>query len=752
MSASIGVDLGTTFSAVAYVDPKTQLPKIIPNREGRNLTPSVIQFLNGEEIFGGEAEDAFNAGEENCVATFKREMGEEKPFCHIDGKPYTSEELSAKLLRRLKEDAEAALGEPIKDAVVTVPAYFYSKQREATLRAAQVAGLKVKKLIDEPNAAAMTYGLSHWRENANILVYDLGGGTFDVTLVHMGKDGELATIATRGNHTLGGRDWDARLQEILIERFEEETGLDLREDREARFTLGGMAEEVKKELSAPNMESVKVVAKFHDYGKATTSVTRAEFEERTVDLLSRTGALCLAVLEEAGLAKEDVADVLLVGGSTRMPQVRSYLEKLFGKPPLSRVNPDEAVALGAAIQASKENESYVSLSVAVVDGKKTTDRTGIQLTSASKAVKAEKNLGSVGLLSLRETTAHAMGVVAIDKDNDRYYNEIVIPANHPRPVRAAKKFRFFPSSNGDNELAIYVLQGDDENPLNCQITSKYVASGIRNAKENAALGVVIRVQYSYDENGIVRVQARQDYSNVDLPIRKENLPSDLSAFGRPVSANQNAKGGKGSIAIQGVGGQGFAHKFKAVTFSNVLWQKYDDVASHPIDERFDEPPVHVVAEEKRIEFHGYHVSEMAEGVQYEIEPDDSFVIECDVDTSTIQPHPGGSLNISLGLIEAELTEDGGEILLGGKRVAKVGPQFHLRMSLTEGGRYEVAVDGKVVGEKHKESKKNVVVRFGFVHESHCCHKLSHAYVSDISMSHAAASEEDESSDAETWDD
>ena len=752
MSASVGIDLGTTFSAVAYVDPKTRLPKIIPNREGRNLTPSVIQFLNGEEIFGGEAEDAFNAGEENCVATFKREMGEEKPFCYIDGKPYSSEELSAKLLRHLKEDAEAALGEPIKDAVVTVPAYFYSKQREATLRAAQAAGLKVKKLIDEPNAAAMTYGLNHWRENANILVYDLGGGTFDVTLVHMGKDGELATIATRGNHTLGGRDWDARLQEILIERFEEETGLNLREDRDARFMLGGMAEEVKKELSAPNMESVKVPAKFSDYGKATISVTRAEFEERTVDLLSRTGALCLAVLEEAGLAKEDVADVLLVGGSTRMPQVRSYLEQLFGKPPLSRVNPDEAVALGAAIQASKENESYVALSVAVVDGKKTTDRTGVQALSASKAIKAERNLGSVGLLSLRETTAHAMGVVAIDKDNDRYYNEIVIPANHPRPVRAAKKFRFYPSPNGGDELAIYVLQGDDESPLNCQITSKYVASGIRYTKEIAGLGVVIRVQYSYDENGIVRVQVRQDYSNVDLPIRKESLPSDLSAFGRPVSAAPNAKGGKGAIAIQGVGGQGFAHKFKPITFSNVQWQKYDKIKFHPSGERFGEPSVHIVAEEKKIEFHGYNVSEMDEGVQYKIGPGDSFVIECDVDTSTIQPHPGGSLNISLGLIAAQLTEDGGSFLMSGKRVAEVGPQFHLKMSLMDGKEYEVAVNGKVVGKRSEESKKNVVVRFGFVHEDHCCELLSHAYVSDISMSHAPASDGEESSEVETWDD
>lgn len=749
MSVSVGIDLGTTFSAVAYIEAKTGFPKIVPNREGRNLTPSVIQFIDGEEIFGSEAEDAFNAGEENCVATFKREMGEERPFCHIDGKPYSSEELSAKLLRRLKEDAEAALGDSIKEAVVTVPAYFYSKQREATLRAAQAAGIRVKKLIDEPNAAAMAYGLNHWRENANILVYDLGGGTFDVTLVHMGKDGNLSAVATRGNHTLGGRDWDARLQEILIERFEEETGLDLREDRDARFMLGGMTEETKKNLSAPNMESVKVVAKFSNYGKATVSVTRAEFEERTVDLLSRTGALCLAVLKEASLAKEDVADVLLVGGSTRMPQVRSYLEKLFGKRPLSHVNPDEAVALGAAIQASKDIESYVPLAINIVDGKKTTDRSKSPPTSIA-IVKNEKKLGDVGLLTLRETTAHAMGVVAIDKDNDRYYNEIIIPSNHPRPVRAAKRFRFYTSPSGDNESAIYVLQGDDENPINCQITYKYIVTGIRHKKQGDVYGVVIRIQYSYDENGIIHVQARQDDDKVDLPIRKEKLLGDISIFGRPVSAKNDSTGFTG-LTIDFGDAENLVHKYKAITFSNVEWQKYDNVWIHPSGARYREPKVHVIAEEKRIEFHGYNVSRMDEGVRYQIPPSDDFIIECDVDTSTIKPHPGGRLDISLGLITASLTENGGKIRLAHSLVAKVGSQFHLKMSLTEGGRYEVAINGRVVGEKFKESKKNVEIKFGFVHDSHNCALLSHAYVSDIAMSQAA-SESDDSSDAETWDD
>ena len=168
MGVSVGIDLGTTFSAVAYIEPRTKQPTIIPNREGKRITPSVIQFLDGEVVLGSEAEEALAAGEPDCVATFKREMGSDEPYCYIDGKPYTSERLSSILLQRLKEDAEAALGESITDAVITVPAYFYSREREATINAAKAAGLKVRKIIDEPNAAAMAYGLNNWRENAKI--------------------------------------------------------------------------------------------------------------------------------------------------------------------------------------------------------------------------------------------------------------------------------------------------------------------------------------------------------------------------------------------------------------------------------------------------------------------------------------------------------------------------------------------------------------------------------------------------------
>lgn len=513
----------------------------------------------------------------------------------------------------------------------------------------------------------------------------------------------------------------------------------------------GLSEGVKKQLSAQNMQAAKVSASFPGYGKATVSITKAEFEEKTADLLNRTGALCLAVLEEVGLSKKDVTDVLLVGGSTRMPQVPVYLQRLFNKRPLSHVNPDEAVALGAAIQSSKENESYAALSVQVVDGKKTTDRTKSGLSS-HVSVRTERKLNSLSMLTLRETTAHAMGVIAINDEGNRYYNEIIIPANHPRPVRAAKRFRFYTSPKAANELAIYVLQGDGENPLDCQITYKYVVTGIKHVNRGEKIGTVIRIQYSYDVNGVIHIQARQEDSTVDLPIRRENVPADISKFGQPVTSENKDQGFNIGLQLGSRSSQSLVHKYKAVTFSNVEWVKYDNIQTHPSGAEYNEPTVHVIANEEKIEFHGYNISEMNEGVRYTIDPSDDFEIECDINTSTISPHPGGYLEISLGLISAHLTENGGDILMDGERIATVAPRFHLKMSLTKGGQYEVEIDGKAVGNKFKSSTTDIDVRFGFAHGSHHCHLLSHAYVSDISMMQAVGQDGDDNPDAETWDD
>lgn len=751
MAVSVGIDLGTTFSAVAIVDLQTKMPKIVPNGEGNKITPSVIQFINGKPVFGSEAESAFAASEPGCAATFKRGMGKTEVYCTIDGTEFTAEDLSALLLRHLKEDAEAELGDVIADAVITVPAYFYSPEREATLRAAAAAGLKVKKIIDEPNAAAMAYGFNNWRENANILVYDLGGGTFDVTLTRMGRDGDLATITTRGDHFLGGRDWDDRIELMLIEKFAEETGVDIEDNTTTKQMLRGMTENIKKQLSA--METAKVAATIPDFGVASVVVTRREFEEKTADLMDRTGALCQAVLDEAGLTLRDVTDVLLVGGSTRMPQVSQYILNLFGKKPITHVNPDEAVALGAAIQATKATDTYTSLSVQVMsDGKKITNRGHSGLTTRA-VVKPSKRLSSVGLLKLRETTAHAMGIVAIDEDNN-YYNEIIIPANHPRPVRAAKRFRFYTSPNSNNELEIYVLQGDSKNPLDCLIPYKYVVTGIQHVNKGEKIGTVIRVQYSYDENGIIHIQARQGNADVDLPISKDDVPADISRFAQTATSDIAHHGASSMrLKLGKSSSQGVVHKYKAITFSNVEWEQYDKISVHPSGAEFNEPLVHIVANEESIEFHGYNVSQMDEGVTYTINADDDFEIECDINTSTIQPHPGGNLIISLGIISARLSESGGDILMDGESFAAVGSRFNLKMSLTDGGHYEVYIDRKLVGSKQNPTMGGIDVLFGFVHDSHCCSILSHAYISDIKMKQRINQDvEDENSEVATWED
>jgi len=530
MPVSIGIDLGTTFSAVALVRQGHDVPEIVPNTEGKRITPSVIQFIDGKPTFGSDAESAFKAGEPDCVTTFKRDMGKTTPYCEIEGKEYTSEDLSSMLLGHLVAGANAVLGDDIEEVVITVPAYFHSIEREATLNAAKRAGLKVKKLIDEPNAAVMAYGQMNFRENANILVYDLGGGTFDVSLVRMEPGGILETKTTLGDHKLGGKDWDGRLMDLMAEKYSDASGNAFDDDSALKNMIRGIAEEIKRELS--QLKAVK-----NTYKKQTISVSQEEFESACKDLLDRTGNLCLDVVKRAGLSISDITDILLVGGSTRMPQVKKYLKELFGKEPISHVNPDEVVALGAAIQATKENDKYEEVedfNIHLVDGKLVDDRKILGDTK-NQPVSPPKKL-SANLIILHETTAHAMGIIAISPDRTRYINDIIIPANHRRPVRVAKAFGFQTSPRGANEMEIYVLQGDFENPLANQIPYKYVVSGIRHIQAQKGK-TTIRVQYSYDNHGIIRVAARQESDSVNLPIRKEEVPDDMSKYERPINPN-----------------------------------------------------------------------------------------------------------------------------------------------------------------------------------------------------------------------
>lgn len=545
MGIKVGIDLGTTFSAVAVMDEKKGQPVIIPNRFGDKITPSVIQFTEDDEIIVGlEAKEAYEAGESGCASTFKRSMGKEGTYCSFYGKQYSAEDLSAILLRYLKEEAEAVMHDTIEEAVVTVPAYFFHKERQATMRAAKKAGLKIRQIINEPTAAAMNYGVNHWRENARVMVYDLGGGTFDVTLVQMKKNNRMESLQTTGDHTLGGKDWDARICSLIESKIEGDTGYSAYEYPEIRQMAMQSAENVKRQLTARNTANVRL--RLPDYGWYTTEITLEEFEQSTLDLIQKTGDMCESLLRGLGIGWKDVTDILLVGGSTKMRQVSSYLKRISGHMPLAQVNPDEAVALGAAIQVHLPLPEYNVISVASsADEEESTGRFRFKRT-ASKTNPSQKTafqgvigqetaLSSALSMSHVDVVAHAMGIIAVNKEGTHYINKTIVPANQKIPVKCAESFLYYTSAREENEMEIYMLQGVKA-PLECEIIGKYVVSGIAHDKNDNP--TTMRIQYSYDINGMVHVQARQGDGTEDLPIREEPVPEDMSKFGCPIDPEE----------------------------------------------------------------------------------------------------------------------------------------------------------------------------------------------------------------------
>lgn len=516
MSKKVGIDLGTTFCAVAIYNESTKQPEIVKNRFGNKITPSVIQICDdGEIIIGDEAKDAFDEGDNGCITAFKRGMGENKPYAYVNGQGYTSEDLSAILLKELKEMAEETLNDTIDEAVITVPAYFFHKERQATLNAAKKAGIKVRMLINEPTAAALNYGIDHFRENAIILVYDLGGGTFDVTLLQMGQNKEINCLKTMGNHILGGKDWDRALVSYIVSLIESETGEYLNDDFAFINSLSGKVEKIKKDLSKATQTKVKL--HIPNYGLYETIISREIFEQITKSLLDQTVTLCESILLESHLQWHDITDILLVGGSTRMPQVSSYLQKISGHKPLTLMNPDEAVALGAAIQTTLPLPKYNTYTASTNE------------TIQKGQVKPEEKLTTVASIRVNDVQAHTLGIIAVNSEGTYYENQNIIPANQEIPVKRAKKFKYYTSPNKNNEVDIYLLQGTRP-ILECEILNKYVISGIRHMDEPTT----IRIQYSYDMSGMVHVQARQEDDNIDLPIREEPIEEDLSRFGQPI--------------------------------------------------------------------------------------------------------------------------------------------------------------------------------------------------------------------------
>jgi len=356
MARAVGIDLGTTNSVVAFLDAGQ--PTVIANAEGFRTTPSVVAFAkDGETLVGEPAKRQAVTNVDRTIASVKRHIGTDWTTA-IDDKRYTPQEISARILGKLKRDAETYLGEPVTDAVITVPAYFNDAERQATKEAGEVAGLKVLRIINEPTAAALAYGLDKGKEDELILVFDLGGGTFDVSLLEVGKDDDFSTIqvrSTAGDNRLGGDDWDERVVEWLTKKFKESTGVDVSKDKIARQRLKEAAEQAKKELSSSTSTSIQLPdPALTENGPAhlDETLTRAQFEQLTSDLLERTRKPFEDVIREAGVSVDEIAHVVLVGGSTRMPAVSELVKKLTGgKEPNKGVNPDEVVAVGAALQA-----------------------------------------------------------------------------------------------------------------------------------------------------------------------------------------------------------------------------------------------------------------------------------------------------------------------------------------------------------------------------------------------------------------
>lgn len=499
MAKSIGIDLGTTFSAVAFVD-RTGRPMVLKNSDGNPITPSVICFNGGPPLVGEEAKEMQALGDANIASFFKRSMGDPGFILEFDGKTYTPTDLSAIVLKKLKADAEKELEDRVTSAVITVPAYFNNFQRQATIKAGEKAGLEVLRIINEPTAAALAYGLDRQGKEQTLMVYDLGGGTFDVTIVRV-DDKSINVIATGGDHELGGKDWDDRIATFLGEQFQQVHGRNPLDDEESFQDLLTRTENGKKQLSKRDNVNVSIV---HGGEKESYNLTRSQFEEMTADLMERTRQLCRQVLRESGLAWKDMDGVLLVGGSTRMPMVHDFVTAMCGKKPLTGVNVDEAVALGAAIQAHMDAN----------------DR-GLGKSRFSLAGKA---------METRDVMSHSMGMVAENQDRSRYVNSIIIAKNNPVPCSQTRPYQIRTARGHDSNVEVYMLQGEHNDPLKCNILGKYVFSGISHTPSRHA---VLDIQYRYDRNGVVSVAAVQRETGQKLPLTVEPVPADMSWLAQP---------------------------------------------------------------------------------------------------------------------------------------------------------------------------------------------------------------------------
>ena len=460
MSKTIGIDLGTTNSCVAVIEGGK--PVVIPNSEGARTTPSVVAFTkNGERLVGQSAKRQAITNPERTISSIKREMGSDYKVT-IDGKNYTPQEISAMILQKLKADAEAYLGETVSSAVITVPAYFTDSQRQATKDAGKIAGLDVKRIINEPTASALAYGTDKGGDQ-KIMVYDLGGGTFDVSIIEMG-DGVQEVLATAGNNRLGGDDFDKRVIDWMVSEFKKENGIDLSSDKMALQRLKEAAEKAKIELSSQTSTQINlpfITADANGPKHLDMTLSRAKFEELTSDLIAKTENPVKQALSDAGLSFNDISKVLMVGGSSRMPCAQEIVKKLSGKEPFKGINPDECVAIGAALQAG-------------VLG------------------------GEVQGLLLLDVTPLSLGVETLGGVMTK-----IIDRNTTIPTKKSQVFST--AADGQTSVEINVLQGEREFARDNKQLGIFKLDGIAPAPRGIPQ---IEVSFDIDANGIVNVSAK----------------------------------------------------------------------------------------------------------------------------------------------------------------------------------------------------------------------------------------------------
>ena len=462
MGKIIGIDLGTTNSCVAVMEGGK--PVVITNAEGSRTTPSVVAFTKtGERVVGDAAKRQAVTNADKTIASIKRHMGSDYKV-DIDGKKYSPQEISAMILSKLKRDAESYIGEPVTEAVITVPAYFTDAQRQATKDAGKIAGLDVKRIINEPTAAALSYGLDN-EEEQKIMVYDLGGGTFDVSIIEIG-DGVIEVLATNGDTRLGGDDFDNKITQYMLSEFKRTEGVDLSGDKMAMQRLREAAEKAKKELSSATTTNINlpfITATAEGPKHFDMNLTRAKFDELTHDLVERTVIPVQNALKDAGLEMNEISKVLLVGGSTRIPAVQDKVRQLTGKEPNKSLNPDECVAIGASIQGGK--------------------------------LAGDSGAGDILLLDVTPLTLsiETMGGIATH----------LIERNTTIPTRKSQIF----STAADNQSAvdINVVQGERQFAKDNKSLGRFQLDGIAPARRGVPQ---IEVTFDIDANGIVNVSAK----------------------------------------------------------------------------------------------------------------------------------------------------------------------------------------------------------------------------------------------------